>query len=100
MQATPPVTVCSFFHSNQYETRTSTDHYGGLSEQWSAGPIYCSPVTAALVQHLAGVRAEWLRPLPVGETSEVAGAWCFIVIVHLCHSIAAITDHSALQRKL
>lgn len=50
------------------------DHYGGITENWSAGPIYCSPITAALVQHLAGVGPQWLHPIPMDTPTVVQGA--------------------------
>jgi hypothetical protein len=49
------------------------DHYTGLSEAWEGGPIYCTPVTAALAAHLTGVAERWLRPLPLGETHTIDG---------------------------
>jgi hypothetical protein len=49
------------------------DHYSGLNESWSAGPIYCSPVTAALAPLLTGVDPSWLRPLRLGVPHEVEG---------------------------
>lgn len=47
------------------------DHYTGLSESWRAGPIYCSPITAALAQHLCGVPAAFLRPLALNTPHTI-----------------------------
>ena len=54
-------------------THAHSDHYGGLSEAWSAGPVYCSETTAALAHHLTGVGHEWLRPLPMNTPCDVEG---------------------------
>ncbi|KXZ48754.1 hypothetical protein GPECTOR_25g338 [Gonium pectorale] len=54
-----------------YKVIPGTDHYSGLSETWSAGPVYCSEVTARLVVHLTGVDQRLVRPLPVGQPMQV-----------------------------
>lgn len=51
-----------------------TDHYGGLSDNWSGGLIYCSEVTARLVHLLTGVPMDLLRPVPMDVTLTVHGA--------------------------
>ncbi|OQR82672.1 DNA cross-link repair protein [Achlya hypogyna] len=50
--------VLSHFHS---------DHYGGLSRNFSAGIIYCTPTTARLVQLCLGVDKKYLHPLPLHQ---------------------------------
>ena len=49
------------------------DHYGGLLETWSGGPIYCSEVTASLVHLLTGVPVDLLRPVPLDTVVVVQG---------------------------
>ena len=55
------------------------DHYGGLSDTWPGGPIYCSEVTARLVHLLTGVPVDLLRPVPLDTPilvqGEAAGRW-------------------------
>lgn len=51
----------------------AADHYGGLSASFDVGPIYCSPVTAALCRHVLGVSPCQLRELRVGEPVEIDG---------------------------
>jgi len=48
------------------------DHYTGITENWSAGPIYCSPITAALVQQVTGVHRQFLHPLGPQPTTHSA----------------------------
>ncbi|XDV49060.1 hypothetical protein PO909_018384 [Leuciscus waleckii] len=43
------------------------DHTSGLSSSWSHRPIYCSPLTAKLLQLKLQVRKKWIRPLEIGE---------------------------------
>jgi hypothetical protein len=50
-----------------------TDHYAGITENWSAGPIYCSPITAALVQQITSVHRQFLHPLELHEPHQVQG---------------------------
>ncbi|KAI2661691.1 5' exonuclease Apollo [Labeo rohita] len=43
------------------------DHTSGLSSTWSHRPIYCSPLTAKLLQLKLKVKEKWIRPLEIGE---------------------------------
>ncbi|KAK2005064.1 DNA repair metallo-beta-lactamase [Colletotrichum falcatum] len=54
----------SHFHS---------DHYIGLTANWTHGPIYCSKVTGDLVKMQLRVAAHWVRPLEFDETVDVLG---------------------------
>lgn len=49
------------------------DHYTGINENWSAGPIYCSEVTAQLVVHLTGVQQQFVHPLPMEKPVVIQG---------------------------
>ena len=51
------------------------DHYGGLSETWDNGVIYCSEQTARLIQHMdqLRIRKELIRALPMDVAVTVEG---------------------------
>ncbi|KAI0164647.1 DRMBL-domain-containing protein [Xylariaceae sp. FL1272] len=54
----------SHFHS---------DHYIGLTANWSHGPIYCSKVTGSLVKNQLRTAAKYVKELEFEETVEVPG---------------------------
>ncbi|KAI1407834.1 DRMBL-domain-containing protein [Hypoxylon sp. FL1857] len=54
----------SHFHS---------DHYIGLTANWSHGPIYCSKVTGSLVKNQLRTAARWVKELEFEETVEIPG---------------------------
>ena len=49
------------------------DHYGGLTENWQAGKIYCSEQTARLLQHMdtLHIKPELLIPLPMDTPQQI-----------------------------
>ena len=51
------------------------DHYGGLSETWDNGVIYCSEQTAVLIQNMDQLRVkkELVRALPMDTPVTVDG---------------------------
>lgn len=44
-----------------------SDHTVGLTSTWSNRPIYCSPVTARLLQLKLKVKEQWVHPLELSE---------------------------------
>ncbi|KAI1107832.1 DRMBL-domain-containing protein [Jackrogersella minutella] len=54
----------SHFHS---------DHYIGLTANWSHGPIYCSKVTGSLVKNQLKTAGKWVKELEFEETVEIPG---------------------------
>lgn len=49
------------------------DHYGGITDTWPGGPIYCTEVTARLVHLLTGIPQQLLRPVPLDVPTTIAG---------------------------
>ncbi|KAI1300313.1 DRMBL-domain-containing protein [Xylaria venustula] len=54
----------SHFHS---------DHYVGLTANWSHGPIYCSKVTGSLVKNQLRTASKYVKELEFEETIEIPG---------------------------
>lgn len=48
-----------------------SDHYVGLSHNWSAGPVYCTETTANLLATSLRVPRAFLHPLPLQEEVEI-----------------------------
>ncbi|KAK0146793.1 5' exonuclease Apollo [Merluccius polli] len=44
-----------------------SDHTAGLTSTWSGRPIYCSPLSAALLKLKLQVKQQWIHPLEVDE---------------------------------
>ena len=51
------------------------DHYGGLTENWENGLIYCSEQTARLIQHMDNLRInpKYIVALPMEQARTVQG---------------------------
>ncbi|KNC98431.1 uncharacterized protein SPPG_06135 [Spizellomyces punctatus DAOM BR117] len=47
------------------------DHYGGITKNWTFGPIHCSPITAKLLAHVLQVPSEYIKALPIDEPFDL-----------------------------
>ncbi|KAL4435464.1 hypothetical protein ABPG77_006226 [Micractinium sp. CCAP 211/92] len=65
-------------------THAHSDHYTGLRDDWSRGPIYCSDVTARLVEHMLGVHTRYLHPLPLDTPTVIQGVEVTLVDANHC----------------
>ena len=50
-----------------------SDHYGGMTANWSHGPIYCSSITANLILQQIKVSPEYVVKLPMYQTVSIEG---------------------------
>jgi len=50
-----------------------SDHYGGMTANWSHGPIYCSSITASLILQQIKVDPEYVVKLPMYQTVNIEG---------------------------
>ncbi|XP_024187828.1 DNA ligase 6 isoform X2 [Rosa chinensis] len=69
----------SHFHS---------DHYGGLSPNWSQGLVFCSPTTARLLTDVLNVSSLFVVPLPLGQPLLIDG--CEVVLIDANHCPGAV----------
>jgi hypothetical protein len=73
------IIVDGFPHSAKSESRTfflthfHSDHYIGITRTWKFGTIYCSAITAALVQQEFGLKAPVIHVLPMYERVVLDG---------------------------
>jgi DNA cross-link repair 1A protein len=54
-------------------THFHSDHYGGMTANWSHGPIYCSSITASLVLQQIKVNPEYVVKLPMYQPVNIDG---------------------------
>ncbi|XP_005097518.1 uncharacterized protein LOC101851577 [Aplysia californica] len=59
------------------------DHYGGLTKKF-AQPIFCSPITANLVESRLGVDSKWINRLPMWQPCQVAGVTLTLMEANHC----------------
>ncbi|KAI9318273.1 DNA repair metallo-beta-lactamase-domain-containing protein [Obelidium mucronatum] len=60
------------------------DHYGGLTSKFNFGTIYCSQVTANLVQSQLRVDAQFISVLPMETTVQVEGVNVTLIDANHC----------------
>lgn len=57
---------------NYFLTHFHSDHYGGITNTWDIGIIYCSLPTATLVSQQLGTDKKYLHPLPMNTPTIIA----------------------------
>ncbi|KAJ4866657.1 DNA LIGASE 6 [Raphanus sativus] len=65
----------SHFHS---------DHYSGLSSSWSRGIIFCSHITARLVEQILQVPSQFVFPLPTNQNVMIDGSEVVLIDANHC----------------
>ena len=70
--------------SAYFLTHAHSDHYGGLSEKWTAGTVVCSEVTARLVRYKLSVPEHVLRPIPLDTPVDVHGVTVTAIDANHC----------------
>ncbi|MQL74442.1 hypothetical protein Taro_006786 [Colocasia esculenta] len=67
------------------------DHYGGLSKKWTHGTIYCSPLTARLVQMCLSVNSSYICPLELDTEHAIEGVK--VTLLEANHCPGAVLIH-------
>ena len=67
----PHASIMQSLSANQH---VHADHYGGITDNWERGPIYCSPITGRLVVHMLGIKPEYVHELPMDTPCVLQGA--------------------------
>lgn len=77
----PPHKVENTFFLSHFHA----DHYTGIKgTTWNAGPIYCSEITARLLELELEVDPKWIVPLSFDDEHEIAGAKVVLVDANHC----------------
>ncbi|KAM7278267.1 hypothetical protein ACFE04_005401 [Oxalis oulophora] len=69
----------SFFLSHFH-----SDHYSGISSNWSRGIIFCSQITANLLIDILHVSSQFVFALPLGETVVIDGSEVTLIDANHC----------------
>eukprot|EP00257_Ricinus_communis_P020858 XP_015580202.1 DNA ligase 6 [Ricinus communis] len=65
-------------------THFHSDHYSGLSSNWSQGMIFCSQITANLVTRILNVPSQFVYPLPLNDTVIIDGSEITLIDANHC----------------
>ncbi|CAN6445852.1 unnamed protein product [Victoria cruziana] len=76
------------FSVTYFLTHFHSDHYAGLSPNWSRGLVFCSPVTARLCVACLNVLECFFVPIEVGRTVRIDG--CEVTLVDANHCPGAV----------
>ncbi|XP_054801087.1 DNA cross-link repair protein SNM1 [Prosopis cineraria] len=77
---------CSAYFLSHFHS----DHYGGLGKKWSHGPIYCTPLTARLVQMCLSVNPLYICPLELNIKQVIEGVTVTLLEANHCPGAALI----------
>ncbi|KAL6650684.1 hypothetical protein ACP70R_009609 [Stipagrostis hirtigluma subsp. patula] len=66
------------------------DHYGGLTNKWCHGPIYCTALTARLVKMCLSVNSDYICPLELDTEYVIEGVTVTLLEANHCPGAALI----------
>ncbi|KAK4393580.1 DNA ligase 6, partial [Sesamum angolense] len=72
------------FSVSYFLSHFHSDHYTGLSPQWSKGIIYCSSITANLLHQILKIPRPFILPLPLSQPVIIDGAEVWLVDANHC----------------
>ncbi|TMW94034.1 hypothetical protein EJD97_010853 [Solanum chilense] len=74
----------SDFSVSYFLSHFHSDHYTGLSSNWSKGIIFCSSTTANLLIEVLNVPAQYVVSLPLSEAVLIDGSEVFLIDANHC----------------
>ncbi|KAK6125227.1 hypothetical protein DH2020_041027 [Rehmannia glutinosa] len=72
------------FSVSYFLSHFHSDHYTGLSPQWSKGIIYCSSITANLLHQILKIPQPFIYPLPLSQPVLIDGSEVWLVDANHC----------------
>ncbi|KAL3378170.1 hypothetical protein AABB24_004205 [Solanum stoloniferum] len=72
------------FSVSYFLSHFHSDHYTGLSSNWSKGIIFCSSTTANLLIQVLNVPAQYVVSLPLSESVLIDGSEVFLIDANHC----------------
>ncbi|XP_055805079.1 DNA ligase 6-like isoform X1 [Solanum dulcamara] len=72
------------FSVSYFLSHFHSDHYTGLSSNWSKGIIFCSSTTANLLIEVLYVPAQYVVSLPLSEAVLIDGSEVFLIDANHC----------------
>ncbi|KAL3644358.1 hypothetical protein CASFOL_012290 [Castilleja foliolosa] len=72
------------FSVSYFLSHFHSDHYTGLSPQWSKGIIYCSSITANLLHQILKIPQPLIFPLPLSQPVLIDGSVAWLVDANHC----------------
>ncbi|XP_050372696.1 DNA ligase 6 isoform X2 [Argentina anserina] len=76
------------FSISYFLSHFHSDHYTGLSPNWSQGLVFCSPTTARLLTHVLRVPSPFVVPLPLRQPLLIDG--CHVLLLDANHCPGAV----------
>ncbi|XP_078154833.1 DNA repair metallo-beta-lactamase family protein isoform X3 [Carex rostrata] len=77
---------CSAYFLSHFHS----DHYGGLGKRWCHGPIYCTSITARLLNICLSVNKRYICALELDKEYEVGGVKVMLIEANHCPGAALI----------
>ncbi|KAH6759956.1 DNA LIGASE 6 [Perilla frutescens var. frutescens] len=72
------------FSVSYFLSHFHSDHYTGLSPQWTSGIIYCSTATATLLHQILNIPQQFIFPLPLAQLVLIDGSEVWLVDANHC----------------
>ena len=85
--------------SSYFLTHQHSDHTWGLRPSFSAGTIYCSEITAALVIGKMNIKPQFVHPLPLNQPTLIEGVEVTLLDANHCPGAVMFLFHLPRENK-